>query len=165
MMDIGFQNLSRVMASDKPIRVVVVDTQAYSTTGGQACTAGFTGQVSDMAEYGPGPEGQGRGRKELALIAMAHRGAFVMQSSQATPSHLFKNLLKGLQVRRPALFILNAPCPREWGIARTAHPKPPDWRWKAARYPTWCSTRTRALHSPNALTWRATRPRGYMDEP
>ena len=57
MMDIGFQNLSRVMASNKPIRVVVVDTQAYSNTGGQACTSGFTGQVSDMAEYGHGSAG------------------------------------------------------------------------------------------------------------
>ncbi len=123
MMDIGFQNLSRVMASNKPIRVVVVDTQAYSTTGGQACTASFTGQVSDMAEYGPVQKGKKEVRKELALISMAHRGAFVMQSSLATPSHLFKNLLRGLEVRRPAIFILNSPCPREWGIAQDSAPE------------------------------------------
>jgi pyruvate-ferredoxin/flavodoxin oxidoreductase len=123
MMDIGFQNLSRVMASDKPIRVVVVDTQAYSTTGGQACTAGFTGQVSDMAAYGTEQKGKEEVRKELSLISMAHRGVFVMQSSQATPSHLFKNLLRGLQVRRPSIFILNSPCPREWGIAQDSAPE------------------------------------------
>jgi pyruvate-ferredoxin/flavodoxin oxidoreductase len=117
MMDIGFQNLSRVMASDKPIRVIVVDTQVYSNTGGQACTSGFTGQVSDMAEYGMEHHGKEETRKELALIAMAHRGVFVMQSSQATPSHLIQNVLKGLQARRPALFILNTPCPPEWGLA------------------------------------------------
>ena len=117
MMDIGFQNLSRVMASNKPIRVVVVDTQVYSNTGGQACTSGFTAQVSDMAEYGMEQHGKEEVRKELALIAMAHRGVFVMQSSQATPSHLIQNVLKGLQARRPALFILNTPCPPEWGIA------------------------------------------------
>ena len=117
MMDIGFQNLSRVMASNKPIRVVVVDTQVYSNTGGQACTSGFTGQVSDMAEYGMEHHGKEEVRKELALIAMAHRGVFVMQSSQATPSHLIQNVLKGLQARRPALFILNTPCPPEWGLA------------------------------------------------
>jgi len=56
-------------------------------------------------------------RKELSLIAIAHRGVFVMQSSQATPSHLIQNVLKGLQARRPALFILNTPCPPEWGLA------------------------------------------------
>ncbi|MCB0841469.1 MAG: pyruvate ferredoxin oxidoreductase, partial [Bacteroidetes bacterium] len=52
MYDIGFQNLSRMMASGKPIKVIVVDTQVYSNTGGQACTSGFIGQVSDMAQYG-----------------------------------------------------------------------------------------------------------------
>ncbi len=122
MMDIGFQNLSRVMASNKPIRVVVVDTQVYSNTGGQACTSGFTGQVSDMAEYGADQRGKEEVRKELALIAIAHRGVFVMQSSQATPSHLIQNVLKGLQARRPALFIFNTPCPPEWGIADDAAP-------------------------------------------
>lgn len=123
MMDIGFQNLSRVMASNKPIRVVVVDTQVYSNTGGQACTSGFTGQVSDMAEYGMEHHGKEEVRKELALIAMAHRGVFVMQSSQATPSHLIQNVLKGLQARRPALFILNTPCPPEWGLADFGAPE------------------------------------------
>jgi pyruvate-ferredoxin/flavodoxin oxidoreductase len=117
MMDIGFQNLSRVMASNKPIRVVVVDTQVYSNTGGQACTSGFTGQISDMAEFGADQRGKEEVRKELALIAMAHRGVFVMQSSQATPAHLIQNVLKGLQARRPAVFIMNTPCPPEWGIA------------------------------------------------
>lgn len=123
MMDIGFQNLSRVMASNKPIRVVVVDTQVYSNTGGQACTSGFTGQVSDMAEYGMEHHGKEEVRKELSLIAMAHRGVFVMQSSQATPSHLIQNVLKGLQARRPALFILNTPCPPEWGLADFGAPE------------------------------------------
>jgi pyruvate-ferredoxin/flavodoxin oxidoreductase len=123
MMDIGFQNLSRVMASGKPIRVVVVDTQASSSGGGQGCTAGFRGQDPDITDPGPERKGKEEYRKELALISMAHRGAFVMQSSQATPSHLFKHLLRGLQVRRPAVFILNAPCPREWGIAQDSAPE------------------------------------------
>jgi pyruvate-ferredoxin/flavodoxin oxidoreductase len=123
MMDIGFQNLSRMMASGKPIRVVVVDTQANSAGGGQACTAGFKGQAPDADDAGPDYRNKEEWRKELALIAMAHRDVFVMQSSQATPSHLFGNLLKGLQVRRPALFILNAPCPREWGIAQDSSPE------------------------------------------
>jgi pyruvate-ferredoxin/flavodoxin oxidoreductase len=123
MMDIGFQNLSRVMASGKPIRVVVVDTQASSSGGGQGCSAGFRGQAADVSEPGRERKGKEEYRKELALIAMAHRGAYVMQSSQATPSHLFKHLLRGLQVRRPAVFILNAPCPREWGIAQDSAPE------------------------------------------
>ncbi|HZD03372.1 MAG TPA: 4Fe-4S binding protein, partial [Longimicrobiales bacterium] len=51
MLDIGFQNLSRLMASGKPIRVMVLDTQVYSNTGGQACTSGFTGQIADMSAW------------------------------------------------------------------------------------------------------------------
>ena len=123
MMDNGFHNLSRLMASDKPLRVVVVDTQANSAGGGQACSGGFKGQSPEAFDAGPDGHARQEGRKELALIAMAHRGAFVMQSSQATPSHLFGNLLQGLQQRRPALFILNAPCPREWGIAQDSAPE------------------------------------------
>lgn len=122
MLDIGFQNLSRLLATDKPIRILVVDTQVYSNTGGQACTSGFTGQVSDMAAYGPDQHGKEESRKELAMLAIAHRGAFVLQSSQAVPTHLLANVLKGLCTRRPSIFILNTPCPVEWGIGDDAAP-------------------------------------------
>ncbi len=122
MMDIGFQNLSRLLSTNKPIRVVVVDTQVYSNTGGQACTSGFTGQVSDMAAFGSEHHGKEEKRKELALIAIAHRGAFVLQSSQGAPSHLLRNVLKGLRARRPSIFILNTPCPVEWGIGDSEAP-------------------------------------------
>ena len=113
MLDIGFQNLSRLLASGKPIRVIVLDTQVYSNTGGQACTSGFTGQVSDMAMYGRAQHGKTEVRKELALIAMAHRGAYVHQSSQAAASHLVGGVLRGLQKRRPAVFNIYTPCPVE----------------------------------------------------
>ncbi len=117
MLDIGFQNLSRLLASDKPVRVVVLDTQVYSNTGGQASTGTYTGQVADMAAFGKAHHGKEEMRKELSLIAMAHRQAFVLQSSQALPSHLLGGVLKGLQKRRPALFIVHSPCPPEHGLA------------------------------------------------
>lgn len=117
MMDIGFQNLSRLLASGKPLRVVVLDTQVYSNTGGQACTSGFTGQVSDMAMFGKGQHGKTEVRKELSLLAMAHRGVFVLQSSQATASHLLGGVLRGLQSRTPAIFIVHSACPPEHGLA------------------------------------------------
>jgi pyruvate-ferredoxin/flavodoxin oxidoreductase len=116
MLDIGFQNVSRLMASGKPIRIIVLDTQVYSNTGGQACTSGFTGQVSDMAAYGKDQHGKEEIRKEMALIAMAHRGTYVLQSSQASPTHLLGGVIKGLQGRNPAVFILHCPCPPEHGL-------------------------------------------------
>jgi pyruvate-ferredoxin/flavodoxin oxidoreductase len=117
MLDIGFQNLSRLLASGKPVRVIVLDTQVYSNTGGQACTSGFLGQVSDMAGYGKGQHGKEEVRKELALLAIAHRGAYVLQASQASPSHMLGGVLRALQSRRPAVMVLHCPCPPEHGIA------------------------------------------------
>jgi pyruvate-ferredoxin/flavodoxin oxidoreductase len=126
MLDIGFQNLSRLLASGKPIRVVVLDTQVYSNTGGQACTSGFTGQVADMSAYGKSQHGKTEVRKELALIAIAHRGVYVHQSSQAAASHLISGVLKGLHKRRPVLINVYTPCPVEHGLAD-------DWSQHAAR--------------------------------
>ncbi|HEX9166314.1 MAG TPA: thiamine pyrophosphate-dependent enzyme, partial [Gemmatimonadales bacterium] len=120
MLDIGFQNLSRLLASGKPIRVVVLDTQVYSNTGGQACTSGFTGQVSDMAAWGRVQHGKEETRKELSLLVMAHRNAYVLQGSQANPSHLLAGVIKGLKSRRPAVFSLHCPCPPEHGLADDA---------------------------------------------
>jgi pyruvate-ferredoxin/flavodoxin oxidoreductase len=127
MLDIGFQNLSRLLASGKPIRVIVLDTQVYSNTGGQACTSGFTGQVSDMAAYGKAQHGKEETRKELSLIALAHRGAFVLQSAQASASHLIGGIIKGLKSPRPAVFNIYTPCPVEHGTAD-------EWAPSAARF-------------------------------
>ena len=126
MLDIGFQNLSRLLASGKPIRVVVLDTQVYSNTGGQACTSGYTGQVADMAGFGKAQHGKTEVRKELALIAIAHRGVYVHQTSQAAASHLLGGVLKGLHKRRPVLINVYTPCPVEHGLAD-------DWSQHAAR--------------------------------
>jgi len=126
MLDIGFQNLSRLLASGKPIRVVVLDTQVYSNTGGQSCTSGYTGQVADMAGFGKAQHGKTEVRKELALLAIAHRGVFVHQTSQAAATHLIGGVLKGLHKRRPVLINVYTPCPVEHGLAD-------DWSQHAAR--------------------------------
>ncbi len=116
MYDIGFQNLSRMMASGKPIKVIVVDTQVYSNTGGQACTSGFIGQVSDMAQYGKVWKGKSEPRKEIGLIAMAHRNTYVMQATLANTSHMIEGFIDGLMTKRPALFNLYTTCQPEHGV-------------------------------------------------
>ncbi|MFC4870932.1 2-oxoacid:acceptor oxidoreductase family protein [Negadavirga shengliensis] len=117
MYDIGFQNLSRMMASGKPIKVVVVDTQVYSNTGGQACTSGFIGQVSDMAQYGKVWKGKPEPRKEIGLIAMAHRNTYVLQATMANTSQMIEGFIEGLMTKRPALFNLYTTCQPEHGVA------------------------------------------------
>ena len=114
--DIGFQNLSRLMMTGKPIKVVVLDTQVYSNTGGQACTSGFFGQVSDMAQYGKAHKGKEEIRKEIGLIGMAHRTTFVLQGTMANTSHLIEGMIRGVIAKRPALFNLYTPCMPEHGI-------------------------------------------------
>jgi pyruvate-ferredoxin/flavodoxin oxidoreductase len=116
MYDIGFQNLSRAMMSGKPIKVVVVDTQVYSNTGGQACTSGFMGQISDMAQFGKAIKGKEEIRKEIGLIAMAHRTTYFMQSTMANSNHMIEGFVQGLMSRRPALFNLYTSCQPEHGI-------------------------------------------------
>jgi len=117
MYDIGFQNLSRAMASGMPIKVLVVDTQVYSNTGGQACTSGFLGQISDMAQFGAAAQGKQEPRKEIGLIGMAHRTTYVMQSTIAHANHMIEGFIRGLRARRPALFNLYTSCQPEHGIA------------------------------------------------
>ncbi len=120
MYDIGFQNLSRAMMSGMPIKVLVVDTQVYSNTGGQACTSGFISQVSDMAPFGKAKHGKQETRKEISLIGMAHRTAYVMQGTIAHVNHLLEGFIDGLNSRRPALFNIYAVCPPEHGVGDDA---------------------------------------------
>jgi pyruvate-ferredoxin/flavodoxin oxidoreductase len=117
MYDIGFQNLSRMMMSGKPIKVLILDTQVYSNTGGQACTSGFTGQVSDMAQFGKHFHGKEEVRKEIALVAMAHRTTYVAQGSISNPTHLIESFIEGINSKLPALFNVYSPCMPEHGIA------------------------------------------------
>ncbi len=103
MFDIGFQNLSRALMSGKPVKILIVDTQVYSNTGGQACTSGFIGQVADMSPYGASKHGKTEKRKEISVIGMAHRTSFVMQGSLANTTHLLESFIDGINSRRPAL--------------------------------------------------------------
>ncbi len=116
MFDIGFQNVSRALMTGRPVKVFVLDTQVYSNTGGQACTSGFVGQVSDMAPYGKAWKGKTEIRKEMALIAAAHRTSFILQGNIANPTHLIEGFIDGINARRPALFSIYSVCQPEHGV-------------------------------------------------
>ncbi len=120
MYDIGFQNLSRALASGMPIKVLVLDTQVYSNTGGQACTSGYIGQIADMSPYGKAWKGKQEMRKEVSLIGIAHRTTYVLQSAISNTTHLIEGYIDGLNSRRPALFNIYAVCPPEHGVGDDA---------------------------------------------
>ncbi|HZU98000.1 MAG TPA: 2-oxoacid:acceptor oxidoreductase family protein [Planctomycetota bacterium] len=120
MLDIGFQNLSRMLISGRPIKVLVVDTQVYSNTGGQVCTSGFIGQISDMAMFGEKQQGKTEPRKEIGLMAIAHRGVYTAQTSQAHANHMLKTFIDGMNSKRPALWSCYTTCQPEHGVADDA---------------------------------------------
>ena len=120
MYDIGFQNLSRALASGMPIKVVVLDTQVYSNTGGQACTSGFISQVADMSPYGKVMKGKEEMRKEMGLIGLAHRTSYILQGSSSNSTHMIEGFIEGLNSRRPAMFNLYSTCQPEHGVADDA---------------------------------------------
>ncbi len=135
MYDIGFQNLSRALMSGRPIKIFVVDTQVYSNTGGQACTSGFIGQVSDMAPFGSEWRGKNELRKEMALIGMAHRSAYVVNGAISNYTHLIESFVDGLNTRRPALFNIYAPCQPEHGIGDDASARQSKLAVESRAYP------------------------------
>ncbi len=135
MYDIGFQNLSRMMASGMPIKVLVLDTQVYSNTGGQACTSGFISQVADMSPYGKAMKGKEEIRKEISLIGMAHRTSFILQGVQSNVTHLLEGFIDGLNSRRPALFNIYAVCPPEHGIGDDVANKQSKMAVESRAYP------------------------------
>ncbi len=135
MYDIGFQNLSRAMMSGLPIKVLVLDTQVYSNTGGQACTSGFIGQVADMSPYGPAWKGKQETRKEMSLIGVAHRNTYVMQGAFSNITHLIEGYVDGLRSRRPALFNVYAVCQPEHGVADDASERQSRLAVESRAYP------------------------------
>ena len=116
MYDIGFQSLSRMLMSGMDIKVLVLDTQVYSNTGGQSSTATFTGQSAKMAAFGKAQPGKREHRKELAQIAMMHPGVFVAQTTAAHLNHFYRCVMAANEYPGPAVVICYAPCMPEHGI-------------------------------------------------
>ncbi len=116
--DIGFGALSRMLATSTPVKVVVLNSGAYSNTGGQASTASFTGQDSDLSRFGAASSGKQESRKELALIAAFHPSVFVVQGSTALQGHFLKNVVEFLTYSDgPSVLDVYTPCQAEHGIA------------------------------------------------
>jgi pyruvate/2-oxoacid:ferredoxin oxidoreductase beta subunit len=114
--DIGFQSLSRMLASGADIKVLVLDTQAYSNTGGQASTSTFTGQETKYTAVGPTLPGKIEKRKELGLLATMHPDTFVAQTTPAHTNHFYKSILAANEFPGPAVVISYSTCMPEHGV-------------------------------------------------
>lgn len=116
MFDIGFQALSRMLASGMNIKVFVLDTQVYSNTGGQASTSTYTGQNTKMSVHGKQFGGKQERRKEIAQIAMMHPRTYVAQTTCAHTNHFYKAVLGALEFDGPALITCYTTCQPEHGV-------------------------------------------------
>ncbi len=83
MYDIGFQSLSRVVASGADIKVLVLDTQVYSNTGGQASTATFGGQVTKLDRLRQAPSMASLNGARTRAILMSHGEVYAAEVSTA----------------------------------------------------------------------------------
>jgi pyruvate/2-oxoacid:ferredoxin oxidoreductase beta subunit len=120
MYDIGFQALSRAVASGADIKIMVLDTQAYSNTGGQASTASFGGQITKLSAYGRELHGRPERRKELGRILMAHGDVYVAQTTTSHINHFYRAVMDANEFPGPAVVIVYTPCQPEHGIADDA---------------------------------------------
>src|SRR5437879_6571411 len=116
MNDIGFQSLSRMLAAGADIKVIVLDTQVYSNTGGQASTSSFKGQDAKMSFHGSSIAGKKENRKELANICMMHKDVYVAQTTCAHMNHFYKAVMEANQFPGPAIVNVFTTCQPEHGV-------------------------------------------------
>jgi pyruvate ferredoxin oxidoreductase beta subunit len=116
MLDIGFNALSRMLASGMNIKILLLDTQVYSNTGGQSSTATYTGQNTKFTVHGKVIPGKVEARKEVAQIAMMHPNTFVSQTSCAMTNHFYKSIIAANEFDGPAIVSVYTTCQPEHGV-------------------------------------------------
>jgi pyruvate-ferredoxin/flavodoxin oxidoreductase len=104
--DIGYGGLDHVVASDANVNILVLDTGVYSNTGGQCSKATPLGAVARFAEAG-----KRMPRKELGLMAMAYKTAYVAQVAYgANPAQTLRAVREAAEFPGPSLVVAYAPC-------------------------------------------------------
>ena len=117
MVDIGFQSMSRMLASGMDINVLILDTQVYSNTGGQTSTASYVGQDAKMSMVGKEIGGKIERRKEIGNLCMMHPDVFVAQTTCAHTNHFYKAIMAANEYPGPAVINVFTTCQPEHGVA------------------------------------------------
>ena len=103
--DIGYGGLDHVIASGKNVNILVLDTEVYSNTGGQASKATPIGAVAQFAAGG-----KVMGKKDLGMMAMAYGSVYVANVSLANPAQVVKAFMEAEAYDGPSLIIAYAHC-------------------------------------------------------
>jgi pyruvate-ferredoxin/flavodoxin oxidoreductase len=119
MGDIGYQNVSKVMLQNRPnVKVLMLDTQVYSNTGGQNSDSTPMLGGGDMNTYGAATQGKNTEKKTVAETFLAGHGSpFVAQVSMANAPKLYRAILDGLEYRGTMFIQAFTTCQPEHGVA------------------------------------------------
>ena len=104
--DIGYGGLDHVMATGEDVNILVLDTEVYSNTGGQASKATNRGAVALFASAG-----KRAGKKDLGLIAMSYKNVYVGRVAiGANDAQALKTFQEAEAHHGPSLIIAYCPC-------------------------------------------------------
>jgi pyruvate-ferredoxin/flavodoxin oxidoreductase len=104
--DIGFGGLDHVIASGKNINILVMDTEVYSNTGGQASKATNLGASAKFAI-----DGKKTNKKDLGAIAMTYGNVYVAQTAiRGNPAQTMKALREAEEYEGPSIVIGYSSC-------------------------------------------------------
>jgi pyruvate-ferredoxin/flavodoxin oxidoreductase len=119
MGDIGYQNMSKVMLQNRPnVKVLMLDTQVYSNTGGQNSDSTPMLGGNDMNVFGAATQGKNTEKKTVAETFLAGHGSpFVAQVSMANAPKLYRAILDGLEYRGTLFIQAFTTCQPEHGVA------------------------------------------------
>jgi pyruvate-ferredoxin/flavodoxin oxidoreductase len=104
--DIGYGGLDHVLASGRNVNLLVLDTEVYSNTGGQASKSTPRGAVAKFAAGGkPGP------KKDLGMMAMTYGSVYVASVAMgAKDEHTLKAFLEAEAYDGPSIIIAYSSC-------------------------------------------------------
>ena len=104
--DIGFGGLDHVLASGQNINILIMDTEVYSNTGGQASKATPTGSTAKFASGGKHTR-----KKDLATMMMTYGDVYVAQIAMgADYNQTLKAIIEAESYDGPSLIIAYSPC-------------------------------------------------------
>lgn len=104
--DIGFGGIDHVLSSGENINILVLDTEVYSNTGGQASKSSHVGQVAQFADYGKKTY-----KKDLFKIAMSYPNCYVANVSfGANFMQTIKAFKEAEEHQGPSIIIAYSPC-------------------------------------------------------
>lgn len=104
--DIGFGGVDHVVSQNKDVNILVLDTEVYSNTGGQASKATPIGAVAKFAQGG-----MQMGKKNLALMCMSYGHAYVASVSMgANRMQVQKALMEAEAHKGPSIVMAYSPC-------------------------------------------------------